>query len=168
MLPNYRFLSLGRSGMRFKMDYVPTLALVASIFFIVLLLFFKKNKQLFPLYCSQFASFCRSPSPLFNGLHMSTKSGCGTAMTKRCFSFFPLLGQIIMFCLRYTISALCQPTCPNRTIWTPIYQSPRGPFCGCLAVVIKETLLGFFSSFPPDACFSRLEGHTFFIYLQSL
>lgn len=43
VLPNYRFLSLGRSGMRFKMDYVPTLALVASIFFIVLLLFLKKK-----------------------------------------------------------------------------------------------------------------------------
>lgn len=36
VLPNYRFLSLGRPGMRFKMDYAPTLALVSSIFFVLL------------------------------------------------------------------------------------------------------------------------------------
>lgn len=35
VLPNYRFLSLGRRGMRFKMDYAPTLALVSSIFFVL-------------------------------------------------------------------------------------------------------------------------------------
>lgn len=52
VLPNYRFLSLGHSGMRFKMDYVPTLALVASIFFIVRLLFKKTTTILSSLLLS--------------------------------------------------------------------------------------------------------------------
>lgn len=74
VLPNYRFLSQGHRGMRSKMDYVPTLTLLCSFFFVPhppnflailcpLLLPFSLLLQVsFSLFLS-----------LFNGLHMSAK-----------------------------------------------------------------------------------------------
>lgn len=101
VLPNYRFLSLGRSGMRFKMDYAPTLALVASIFFVLLLCFLENFPfllLLLPFCLFLQVSFCPS-----NGSHMSTKwpRDC----CDKTLFFFLFLSccrvWIMMFCLRY-------------------------------------------------------------------
>lgn len=106
VLPNYRFLSLGRSGMRFKMDYAPTLALVASIFFVLLLCFLENFPfllLLLPFCLFLQVSFCPS-----NGSHMSTKwpRDC----CDKTLFFFLFLSccrvWIMMFCLRYTKSQL--------------------------------------------------------------
>lgn len=64
VLPNYRFLSKGQSGMRFKMDYPPTLTLVASI-----LLFLPS------LSCFHSHSWCLMA-------YTCQQSGHGTAVTK--------------------------------------------------------------------------------------
>lgn len=71
VLPNYRFLSLGRSGMRFKMDYAPTLTLIASIFLVLLLLFLENFP--FLLLLLPFCLLLQVSVSLSNGSHMSTK-----------------------------------------------------------------------------------------------
>lgn len=71
VLPNYRFLSLGPSGMRFKMDYAPTLALVSSIFSVFLLRFLENFP--FLLLLLPFCLFLQVCFCLSNGSHMSTK-----------------------------------------------------------------------------------------------
>lgn len=92
VLPNYRFLSLGRSGMRFKMDYAPTLALVASIFFVLLLCFLENFP--FLLLLLPFCLFLQVSFCLSNGSHMSTKwpRDC-CDKTLFCFFFFLAAGS---------------------------------------------------------------------------
>lgn len=75
VLPNYRFLSQGHSGMRSKMDYVPTLTLSFSLFLSPPFLPF------FALYCFHPPSFSRSPSPCLMA-YTCQPSGRGTAVTK--------------------------------------------------------------------------------------
>lgn len=77
VLPNYRSLSQGHSGMRSKMDYVPTLTLSfpPSLPFSFAILSPPPQN---PFYCFRSPSFLQvsvslSPSLLFNGLHMSAK-----------------------------------------------------------------------------------------------
>lgn len=73
VLPNYRFLSQGHSGMRSKMDYAPTLALILTLFFFLLFLTSlpcSSSLPLLPLYFVHSPSLSLSPF-LFNGLHMS-------------------------------------------------------------------------------------------------
>lgn len=114
VLPNYRFLSLGCSGMRFKMDYAPTLALVASIFFVLLLLLLENFP--FLLLLLPFCLVLQLSSCPSNGSHMSTKWPwhCGDKTLVCHFSFFPFFlcccqGRVTMFCVRYTKSQLgCQ------------------------------------------------------------
>lgn len=98
VLPNYRFLSLGRSGMRFKMDYTPTLALVSSIFFVLLLRFLENFP--FLLLLLPFCLFLQVCFCLSNGSHMSTKwprDCCDKAL----FSFFCLAAGSVSYCSVY-------------------------------------------------------------------
>lgn len=115
VLPNYRFLSLGRSGMRFKMDYAPTLALVASIFFVLLLCFLENFP--FLLLLLPFCLFLQVSFCLSNGSHMSTKwprDCCDKTLFFCFFSFLlPGLDHDVLLTV-HKISAWCRHTCPNR------------------------------------------------------
>lgn len=143
VLPNYCFLSLGRSGMRSKMDYVLTLALVASIFFVPLLRFLESFP--FLLLLLPFCLFLQVSFCLSNGSHMSTKWPwyCDDKVFFFPFSLLGLDHNVLLTV--HKILAWCRHTCPNRTtLELPDPSVAPEHFLWLLAVVIKETLCFFF------------------------